>query len=262
MHNRRSSSTFIVAPIAAAACVATVMFAFSARGQDEEKHEEKSFPGQLFTELFVGEKIYSLERGEWYGIGAASFGKAPHEKEFELSGEVIYGLTDQIQLSGEIPLLYVDTDEGSHTGIGDISLAVNWNFWQQPNMAFGVRSEFVFPTGDENRDLGGGQFAWAPSLLSGFRFGQAEVYASIGGEFGDGGDSFFTYSIAGAYPWKQFVGLAELTGESGSGVDVLYFSPGVYWLPNDKLQLGLGIPIGVTSDSDDYRVVFKVAYEF
>ena len=246
--------------LVAAGCLAAVISFPSVRA--EEQAPEPKAPGGLFTELFVGEKLYSAERGEWNLVGAASYGEATHEKEFELSGELIYALTDQIQLSGEIPLVHVDTDEGSHTGPGDVSFAVNWNFWQRPNVAFGVRSEFDFPTGDEKRDLGGGQFVWAPALLSGFRFGDAEIYASIGAAFGDAGDSFFTYSLAGAYPWRQFIGLIELTGESGSGVDVLYFTPGVYWVPNEKWQVGFGVPIGVTSDSDDYRIVFKLIYEF
>lgn len=226
------------------------------------EHEEEKKPGGLFTELFVGEKIYLQEKGEWYLIVTPSFAKAPDEKEFELEAEVIYGLTDQLQLSAEVPYVVVNPDSGSqHQGIGDVDLAANYNFIQTSQFALGVRAEFIIPTGDENRGLGGGQFAVVPALLAGFRFGDAELYASIGEFIGEDDDAF-TYTIAGAYPWRQLVGVLELTGLNGSGEDVLYLTPGAYWNVTEKIQVGLGVPIGLTDDSDDYQIVGKISFEF
>jgi hypothetical protein len=217
--------------------------------------QEEAKAGGLFTELFLGEKIYPQEKGEWYLIIEPAFAKASHEKEFELAAELIYGLTDEIQLSGEVPFVWVDPDgDDQHMGLGDISLAINYNFLQKSNIALGVRAEAILPTGDEDRALGGGQFAWSPQFLSAFRFGEFELYASVGGFFGDDDDAFL-YSVAGAYPWEKFIGVLEFTGASGSGDDVLYVVPGAYWNATEKIQIGLGVPIGVTDDSDDYQIV-------
>jgi hypothetical protein len=226
------------------------------------EHEEEKKPGGLFTELFVGEKIYLQEKGEWYLIVTPAFAKAPDEKEFELEAEVIYGLTDQLQLSAEVPFVVVNPDAGSqHQGIGDLDFAANYNFIQTSQFALGVRAEFIVPTGDENRGLGGGQFAVVPALLAGFRFGDAELYASVGEFIGEDDDAF-TYTVAGAYPWREFVGVLELTGLNGSGADVLYLTPGAYWNVTEKIQVGLGVPIGLTDDSDDYQIVGKISFEF
>src|SRR5580765_1652836 len=59
---------------------------------------EEHKPGDLVLELFAGEKLYIQEKGEWYLIITPSFTKASDEKEFELEAEVIYGLTDELQL--------------------------------------------------------------------------------------------------------------------------------------------------------------------
>jgi hypothetical protein len=225
--------------------------------------EEERKPGDLFLELFVGEKLYIQEKGEWYLIITPAFAKASDEKEFELEAEVIYGLTDELQLSAEVPYVVVNPDEGSqHQGIGDVTLAANYNFLQARDFALGVRAEFVIPTGDEDRDLGAGQFLWTPSLLGAVRVGPAEIYASVGGQFGDNHDDAFLYTVAAAYPWETLVGVLEASGASGSGGDTLYLTPGVYWNVREGLQLGLGVPIGVTDDSDDYQIIGKVSIEF
>jgi len=224
---------------------------------------EERKPGDLVLELFAGEKLYIQEKGEWYLIVTPSFTQGHDEKEFELEAEVIYGLTDELQLSAEIPCAIVNPDNGSqHQGIGDVTLAANYNFLQARDFALGVRAAFLIPTGDEDRDLGAGQFIWSPSLLGAVRVGQGEIYGAVGGEFGDNHDDAFTYTLAGAYPWQSLVGVFEVTGANGSGADVLYLTPGVYWNVREGIQVGVGVPIGVTDDSDDYRGIGKLVFEF
>jgi len=228
-----------------------------------EQPGEQRNAGGLFPELFVGDKIYSQEKGEWYLILTPSFAKGSHEKEFELEAELIYGLTDELQLSIEAPYIVLNPDVGhQHQGLGDISLAVDYDFIQNSRMALGVKGQVSIPTGDEDRDLGAGQFLYSPEILSAFRFGEAELYATVGGVFGDDHPDLFTYSVAGAYPWERFIGVLELTGAHGRDSDVVYITPGAYWNASEKIQLGLGVPIGLTEDSDDYQIVGKISFEF
>lgn len=226
-----------------------------------DEHGEAK-PGQLFTELFVGDKIYVQDKGEWYFILEAAYAKASNEKEYEFAAEVIYGLTDQIQLFAEVPFLIVDpNNDSNHVGVGDVSLGITYNFVQERNYALGLRGTVTLPTGDENRDLGGGQFTYAPAFQSAFRVGDGEIYASIGGIFGDNHPDLLTYSIAGAYPWRGFVGVVELSGLTGNHTDVLYATPGIYWTGHEGIELGVGVPIGLTHDSDDFQVIVKFVFE-
>jgi len=217
---------------------------------------------QLINELFVGEKIYIQDKGEWVYVFTPSFTKAKDAKEIEFASELKYGVTDRLQVSGELPFSIVNPDVGHQEGgLGDISLAANYNFIQTDNYALAVRSDFLLPTGSERRMLGEGEFVWTPSLLSSFRVGKGEIYGGIGEEFGEN-HNHFDYSIAGAYPWKRFVGVLEFTGFAGDGDNEIYFAPGFYVNIREHMDFGFGIPIGLTHDSDNYRLVAKLVFEF
>ena len=230
---------------------------------EEPSHETEREPaGALVNELFVGENIYVQDKGEWVLSLTPSYAKASDAKEIEIEPEIKYGLTDRIQLSAELPYTIVNPDEGSqHQGVGDLTLAANYNFVQSEMYSLGVRAEFTLPTGDEDRDLGGGQFAVTPWLLSAFRVGPGEVLAGIGEQIGEDDDAFL-YDIAGAVPFKSFVGILELTGSHGGGEDAVYLTPGAYYRPSEKFQVGLGVPIGLTDDADDFAIVGKLILEF
>lgn len=227
-------------------------------------HEDEA-AGGLIYHGFMGEKIYIQDKGEVYALAEAAHEKSSHERESELAAELVYGVTERLQVLAEVPLVISDPDGGSkHTGLGDVTLGFQYNFMQEFDFSLGVRSGFVIPTGDEDRDLGGDQFVWEPSLLGALRVGSGEVYAGIGGEIIDGGGEpdAFTYTISGAYPWRSLVGVLELAGSTSSDEHDLYVVPGFYWNVGEILQAGMGVPIGLTSDSDDYQIVGLLVFEF
>ena len=230
--------------------------------EETTRESEREPAGALVNELFVGENIYVQDKGEWVLSLTPSYAKASDAKEIEIEPEVKYGLTDRIQLSAELPYTIVNPDEGSqHQGVGDLTLAANYNFVQSEAYSLGVRAAFTLPTGDEDRDLGGGQFAVTPWLLSAFRVGPGEILAGIGEQIGEDDDQFL-YDIAGAVPFNKFIGILELTGAHGGGEDAVYLTPGAYYRPSEKFQVGLGVPIGLTHDADDFALVGKLILEF
>src|SRR5438045_2289390 len=94
-------------------------FAAPPATEEAEKKEKE----QLINELFVGENVYRQDKGEFVLVLAPSFAKANDAKEFEFEPELKYGLTDNIQLSIELPYTIVNPDSGSqHQGVGDLRL--------------------------------------------------------------------------------------------------------------------------------------------
>jgi hypothetical protein len=227
---------------------------------DEKKEEEKV--GELTNELFVGEKLYIQDKGELYLVLEGAFARTNDGKETEASGELKYGVTDRLQLSAEFPVERVNPDNGeTHQGISDLTLAFNYNFLQSDKFAAGVRSAFVLPTGDDKRDLGGGEFVWEPQILTATQIGKAELYIGVGGEIGEDHNAF-TYSVAGAYPFGPVVGILEVTGVASGDEDTLYITPGFSWHVNEHIEIEAGVPIGVTNDSDDFQVIAKLIVGF
>ena len=100
--------------------------------------------------------------------------------------------------------------------------------------------------------------------MGAFRVGQGEIYAAVGGEIRAGSPDphAFTYTISGAYPWWHLVGVLELGGTVSSDKNELLLAPGLFWDAADCLQIGLGAPIGLTSDAADYQIVGLFVFEF
>ncbi len=262
---RRCAIAFAVASLLAPARSLAAEPSPGEASHEEEVHDA----GALIFHQFVGEKIYIQEQGELYVVLEAAYEKATDEREFELAAELSIGVTDRMQVVAEVPFEFVDPDDDSRrSGLGDISMGFQYNLVQGPDFSFGVRSGFVIPSGDEDKDLGGGQFVWEPNLLGALRVGQGEIYAAVGGEVHthNGDTNAFTYTIAGTYPWRQLIGYVELAGTvsgSGSGdTNEVYLAPGLWWDVVDFLQAGIGVPIGLTPDSVDVQITALLVFEF
>ena len=261
----------LIAPVRTLAAEPSLANPHAAESSATETHgeglhaEEPHGAGALIFEQFVGEKIYIQDQGELYAIVEAAFEKSNHEHEFELAAELSFGVTERMQLVAELPFVFIDPEEGSkHEGLGDITLGIQYNFKQEPDFAFGVRSGFVIPSGNENKDLGDGHFVWEPNLLGALRVGQGEIYAAVGGEIrtGNSDPDAFTYTISGAYPWRRLTGVLDLGGSVSRDEHDLYLAPGAFFVVSDLLQIGVGVPIGLTRDSDDFQIVTLFVFEF
>lgn len=263
---RRCATVFaVVSLLAPARSLAAEPSPSEAYHHGASHSEEEEHAGALIFHQFVGEKIYIQGQGELYVVLEAAYGKGNGEQELELGGELAIGVTDRMQIVAEVPFVLVDQDDGpQHDGLGDISMGFQYNLVQGPDFSFGVRSGFVIPSGDEDRDLGGGQFVWEPNLLGALRVGQSEIYAGVGGEVhtGNGDPNAFTYTISGAYPWRQLIGSVDLAGTVSGDAHEIYLAPGLWWNVVDYLQAGIGVPIGLTSDSVDVQIATFFVFEF
>lgn len=229
---------------------------------DAHGHGEEAAGGLIF-EQFIGEKIYIQDKGEVYVVVETVYEKSSHEYELEFAAELSVGLTDRLQFVAELPYVVVDPDGGpQEDGLGDVTLGLHYNFVQESGFSWGVRSGFVLPSGNENRGLGGGHFVWEPNLLGAVRVGSGEIYGSVGGEISGGDPDAFTYTVSGAYPWASLVGVLELGGSVSEDEQVMYLAPGSFWNATDFLQVGLGVPVGLSGDADDFQIVGALVFEF
>ena len=217
-------------------------------------------PQPIVQELFLGENPYPQDRGSLQLIGDATYRRAPGEGEFALQLTAEYGITDRLQLGARAPYRFLNPDQGpTEHGVGDVGLSALYNFQRSPDLVLSGFLEVSLPTGDEDDGLGEGEWVFRPLLLAAKRFGPAEVYLNVGAELSNG-EASFLYDVAAAYPVESFAAVLELNGSAGHA-DEHYLTPGVYWRESDKLQVGVGVPVGFGADADDYRVVLRVVYE-
>ena len=146
------------------------------------------------------------------------------------------------------------------------------------SLNFGVS----FPIADIDKDLTDGYTVYEPSLslAKDFTGNNSQVFTQIGIGFVDrtrepsnpanrttAHHEFFWHTgffipynehliFSGEFSWVS----DELT--RGGHENQLYLTPGAIWDLPGHWELGIGVPIGLNKDSDDYQVIAALIYEF
>ena len=129
---------------------------------DPWPHTHSSRRGTPLVHLFRGEPAY-LGRDLLVDLSVTDGAEGT---EVELEAELEWAFTRRIGLVVEAPLAWVNTDEGSDEGIGDLALAPRLLLAETDRFFLSAGLEIELPTGDEDRGLGAGEVVLAPSLAA------------------------------------------------------------------------------------------------
>jgi len=209
---------------------------------------------------------YTIERGgtevalvpSYLDYGTARVGQFVTELEF--------GLLDSLLAEAEIPFNAIDVDgQPSHAGLGDLAFALKYQFprLEALDLHSAVGAELSVPTGDEDRGLGAGDPGGAMfvalqrdidrwSFVTDFVI---EVQRHESPRYGWDGAAVFR---PGEAPLYTMLGLNvewEPSGESGTSL-----VPGLEY-ELDDVSLGLGVPIGLNEEAQDFGVILLVEFE-
>lgn len=95
----------------------------------------------------------------------AHFANTEDGDELELEAEVEWALTRRIGMVFELPYAVINPDTGKNlNGIGDSAIASRFLLGDTERLMLSANMEVTFPSGDENRNLGTGEFGLAPSI--------------------------------------------------------------------------------------------------
>jgi hypothetical protein len=200
------------------------------------------------------------------------------------------------QLSYTIPMRSIRTwPEGGPAedarGWGDIFLNYRLQVWDGKGdlPAFAPRVSFIFPSGEEERGLGAGQFGyqfnlpfskqferWATHFNAGLTLIPG-VTAGVDPELPFLGRDINGYHVGGSVirflrPNLHLMleALAHWDEElDRNGTELqrfeMFLSPGVRWAPytegDTQWVLGIGVPIGLTPDAPDIAAFFYMSFE-
>ena len=94
-----------------------------------------------------------------------SFRSGPEETEHEIETELEWALTWRLGLVLELPYRFVNPDAGSAVdGVGDLAVSPRVLLAEYERFLLAFSFEVEIPTGDEDRGLGSGEVALAPSF--------------------------------------------------------------------------------------------------
>jgi hypothetical protein len=264
-------------------------------GESQEEPE-----GQQF--LFMNEDAYTQEKDQWQLSFTSQYQDRKKTKDgdevkikdqWQWVTEAEYGLSEWFQINMEVPFLSVhkvtiEDGEATHldkAGIGDVETGVRIRLieeddqWWQPTVSAGFG--LSWPTGQWRRDLGTDSYGWEANLLLSKTTDKWAFHLS--GGFGmtddarEQGESeksdIEEFEVGGALVYGATDRLdiicelfsefeREKTSTSVCHETEFYVVSGVGYKLFEDLEMGFGVPIGLTNSSHDWGIIANIQYEW
>jgi len=244
------------------------------------RHQHTNSRGTVYVHPFGVEPAF-LEREL---LVDAYFTRGGVEPSAELALELEWAFTRRLGTIIELSMLRTHASgESAHGGVGDLAVAPRVLLIDADAWLLTANFELSFPTGDESRGLGGGEFAWAPSLsawrdLGGGFQASLQLGVETGAETSES-ELFFGVSIAAALSedhshaehagpesahealeqtslLMELTGASALQGGASHGVDGEFLLGFSHSLSEDwALRAGITLPFGGNSSFDHGFVI-------
>lgn len=188
----------------------------------------------------------------------------------------IYGLTDNLELSVEIPYLFHNPKAGgSEEGIGDINVVAKYLLIQEGDKkpAFAVKAAVKMDNGDYDRGLGSGDKDYSLFVVASKTIGQVTVHGQVGYTWaGDEENSnlrdITLYGIAFDYAVTEPLHiLAEINGNrhpdrTSEEDDPRNALAGLTYKVSDNLTLDAGYRWGLSDSVPDWSTTLGVSITY
>jgi len=211
-------------------------------------------------EFFLSEAVRSEEHGELqFTIDAMTSRGKGHAADGKSAGlDIEYGITRRLQLGMEAPYGIQSTASSE--------LPVSWSSLNASLLYQFIRSNHPFALSGSlgvNVPLTSrGEFGLEPELLIAKAFGKLQIHASVIPELSDD-DKSMRYNVAAVRPLAHhLIPTLEFNGRRNKGLNSFYVTPGIYKHLPHRMEIGMGVPAGVSSQSSPIGVVFKMTLEF
>jgi len=246
--------------------LALVAFLVSAcRAPGGETDRSASFE-QPIQEVFLSELVYPQEERETQ-ISIAVQYENNDDDAYRTPLSLEYGITGawRIELEWDAYADHERAGGGRTAGTGDVEIGTAYSFMNLggSDVHAALGSSVTLPTGDDDRELGEGETTYEPYGVVAMDtplLPRSQVFTQLGTELNDGAPEWF-WNIGFFVPFdhrNRYV----LTTEFNWTEEERYLTPGVVFNLPGTWELGVGAPIGLTSEADDYRVILFLTFEF
>lgn len=232
--------------------------------------------------LFITERASSQQdKGEWQFRGDFEYRRddAIELDQYRISGNLEYGLFDWLELEAALPYVWQELDGENTDSIGNLNTGITFLLLRGgleiPYIGAGL--EVGFPTAEEDQEIEDEEEKYTyegflnltknfePFIIdlnlaySQSRNGEKEEEL----EYNLGLDLLLDRvtrndSLIGWHLIAEFNGETNLTED----INKSYITPGIKYMTSYNLELGLGAPIGLVDEADDYRIIVSGIYEW
>jgi len=252
----------------------------SAQDGDVEPRE------QPIQEVFQTGLVYTQERGELQLSYISRFSRGKDHSSVQTPFNLEYGITDrwQVELEWNAMSRRTATGEEATSGRGDLNIGTQYSFMniRRSNFHSAVGFEVTVPTGSVKKNLSEGFIEYEPYLIVARDFpklNHMQIFSQVGVGFvqrahgqvaaadQEPAAHKFNFNVGTFMPFRHlvFTGEFNLTTNrwNNNGRErEMYATPGLVWRLPRSWEIGVGAPVGLTADSDNFGAVIKVVYEF
>ncbi|MCP5054580.1 MAG: hypothetical protein GY940_45860, partial [bacterium] len=226
---------------------------------------------QPLQELFQTETVYPQEKGELQLTLIANFNKKTHQNSLFVPMVIEYGITDNWQVEIESgSYLYKKNPAGKETfGIDVLEIGTKYSFMDISGSGahVAVGFEIGIPLGHsgENESIDEDSVEYEPFLVLAKDFphlNHSQLFTEVRLGFGEAGEGVeFNWNSGFFIPVGSVCFTGELNYKGGDEKEI-YLTPGMVWNLPGAWELGGGAAIGLNENSDSFRVILTLTYEF
>jgi hypothetical protein len=171
--------------------------------------------------------------------------------------QVEYGVTRRLQIDLEVPYGFSASENSEVTAA-----------WSATNLGLQYQiiqsdSPFALSAGMALGIPMKGSATWTlePTILAAKTFKKLQVHASFVAELEEWKPSF-QYNLASVYPvGRRWFPTLEFNGRRLGGENAFYLTPGLYRHFGHRLELGIGVPAGLSGVASPVGLVGKINWE-
>jgi hypothetical protein len=187
----------------------------------------------------------------------------------------IYGLTDKIELSVEVPCIFSNPSDDDHVnGVGDVNLVGKFLLLAEKGLrpAFTLKGIVKTNSGDEKKGLGSGDIDYSIVAVSSKGINALTLHAMLGYTFvGDNGDenirNIYLYGIAADYALtEKFHCVAEINGNQNPDRRITEHPVssllGITYKVSDMITLDGGVRYGFNDSLPQWNTTMGMTITF
>ncbi|WP_437274900.1 hypothetical protein WME90_27020 [Sorangium sp. So ce375] len=250
-----------------ASLISLLVASTAAAPPEQEQAEAADEPAKPpVEELFLGEAAFPQEALELQITSAPTWEHDGRRVGFSVPLLLELGITDRLQLGGELPLELARGDSGVVAGLGAVEVEALYNVvndrWLGLVVSAGLGAEL--PAG--SRELGAPGYALEPFVSLDKAIGGVHVGISASAEIRlpaarrDETELSPGAALGVILPLGDVVPTVELAAELEDTLSLL-LAPGVLWHPASGLELGAALEIGLAGETPDAGLMLLVTTE-
>jgi Putative MetA-pathway of phenol degradation len=262
------------------------LFAWVPDSRAEEEPEKIKSYNQLLNEVFQAETVYPQEEGEVQMLLGSTLSDGDARNLFQIPFDVEYGITDvwQVGVAWDTFVSRNPEMERSTRGIGNLEISTKYSFMNIAGSDFhaAMGVEIGFPTGDIDKELTEGFIEYEPFLILAKDFPElshSQLFTQIGVGFVDrvknpadpADQEPSAHELNWAVGFFVPVGSLRFTAEfnwmtnkwnNDGEENIVLLTPGVVWDLPGTWEWGIGVPVGLNNESDNFQIITQLIYEF